>query len=163
MKRRLLISVFSIILILSAAWWFSPKQVIMRRSVSFFEVLTIDLSKPPATRALTVYSLHPYLAPELLISAPHPEEANGTFARAELESAFSSICQHASQCRFFEPEFVEVKIDGKHASVTLNLQIEVEFPEMQIAEGHFRVNLRWIRGESGWLLEQAEGAPLKDR
>ena len=98
MKKRLLISIVSIFTVLSAAWWFSPEQVIKRRSISLFEILTIDLSKPPTTRALAVYSLHPYLATEVEVSTPTPEEANGTFAREELESAFSSICQHALQC-----------------------------------------------------------------
>lgn len=161
MKKRVLISIVSIIVVLSAAWWFSPEQVIKRRSISFFEVLTIDLSKPPTTRALAVYSLHPYLAAEVEVSTPNPEEANGTFAREELESAFSSICQYALQCRFSEPVFEHVKIEGKRASVELTLQAEVEFPEMRIADGPFRVKLEWLRGEKDWLLERAAGEPVK--
>jgi len=162
MKKRILISFVSIIVVLSAAWWFSPEQVIKRRSISFFEVLTIDLSKPPTTRALAVYILHPYLAPEVEISTPSPEEANGTFAREELESAFSSICQHASQCRFYEPVFKHVSIEGNRASVELTLQVNVEFPEMRIADGPFRVKLEWLRGEKDWLLERAAGEPVKN-
>jgi len=161
MKKRLLISIVSIFTVLSAAWWFSPEQVIKRRSVSLFEVLTIDLSKPPTTRALAVYSLHPYLATEVEVSTPTPEEANGTFAREELESAFSSICQHALQCRFSEPVFERVSIDGKRASVELNLQVNVEFPGLRIADGPFRVELDWLRGEKDWLLERAAGEPVK--
>ncbi|MBU6171206.1 MAG: hypothetical protein KGQ87_06920 [Verrucomicrobia bacterium] len=152
----------SIIVVLSAAWWFSPEQVIKRRSISFFEVLTIDLSKPPTTRALAVYSLHPYLAPEVEVSTPTPEEANGTFAREELESAFSSICQHALQCRFSEPVIEHVKVEGKRARVELILKAKVEFPEMRIADGPFRVKLDWLRGEKDWLLEQAAGEPVKN-
>ena len=161
MKKRLLISFVSIIVVLSAAWWFSPEQVIKRRSISLFEILTIDLSKPPTTRALAVYSLHPYLATEVEVSTPTPEEANGTFAREELESAFSSICQHALQCRFSEPVFEQVSIDGKRASVELNLQANVEFPGLRIADGPFRVKLDWLRGEKDWLLERAAGEPVK--
>jgi len=161
MKKRLLISIVSIIVVLSAAWWFSPEQVIKRRSISLFEILTIDLSKPPTTRALAVYSLHPYLATEVEVSTPTPDEANGTFAREELESAFSSICQHALQCRFSEPVFEQVSIDGKRASVELNLQANVEFPGLRIADGPFRVKLDWLRGEKDWLLERAAGEPVK--
>lgn len=161
MKKRLLISIVSIIVVLSAAWWFSPEQVIKRRSTSLFEILTIDLSKPPTTRALAVYSLHPYLATEVEVSTPTPEEANGTFAREELESAFSSICQHALQCRFSESVFEQVSIDGKRASVELNLQANVEFPGLRIADGPFRVKLDWLRGEKDWLLERAAGEPVK--
>jgi len=161
MKKRLLISIVSIFTVLSAAWWFSPEQVIKRRSISLFEILTIDLSKPPSTRALAVYSLHPYLATEVEVSTPTPEEANGTFAREELESAFSSICQHALQCRFSEPVFEQVSIDGKRASVELNLQANVEFPGLRIADGPFRVKLDWLRGEKDWLLVRAAGEPVK--
>ena len=161
MKKRLLISIVSIFTVLSAAWWFSPEQVIKRRSISLFEILTIDLSKPPTTRALAGYSLHPYLATEVEVSTPTPEEANGTFAREELESAFSSICQHALQCRFSEPVFEQVSIDGKRASVVLNLQANVEFPGLRIADGPFRVKLDWLRGEKDWLLERAAGEPVK--
>lgn len=161
MKKRLLISTVSIFTVLSAAWWFSPEQVIKRRSISLFEILTIDLSKPPTTRALAVYSLHPYLATEVEVCTPTPEEANGTFAREELESAFSSICQHALQCRFSEPVFEQVSIDGKRAIVELNLQANVEFPGVRIADGPFRVKLDWLRGKKDWLLERAAGEPVK--
>ena len=162
MKKRVLISIASIIVVLSAAWWFSPEQVIKRRSISLFEVLTIDLGKPPTTRALAVYSLHPFLAAEVEVYTPTPEEANGTFAREELESAFSSICQHALQCRFSKPVFEHVKIDGKRASLEMTLQTKVEFPEMRIADGPFRVKLEWLRGEKDWLLERAAGEPVKN-
>jgi len=163
MKKRVIISFASIIVVLSAAWWFSPKHVIKRRSISFFEVLTIDPSKAPATRALAVYSLHPYLAPEVEISATTPEEANGTFARDELESIFSSICQHALQCRFSEPVFEQVVIEGERATVQLSLQIKVEFPAVSVADGPFRVKLDWLRGEKDWELEKAEGEPIKNK
>jgi hypothetical protein len=161
MTKRLLISFIFIVIILSAAWWFSPEQVIKRHNISFFEVLTIDLGKPPTTRSLAVYSLHPYLAPEVEITTPTPEEANGKFAREELESAFSSICQHALQCQFSKLQFVDVKIVGTRATVLLTLQAKVEFPEMRIADGPYRVKLEWIRGEGSWLLERAEGLPLQ--
>ena len=161
MKKLLLISIVSIIVILSAAWWFSPEQVIKRRCVSFFEVLSIDPDKPPTTRAMAVYALHPLLASEVEISTPTPEEANGTFAREELESAFSSVCQHALHCRFSNPVFDSVKIEGKRATVTLTLHAKVEFPEMSIADGPFRVKLDWRREEKDWMLERAVGEPLK--
>ena len=161
MTKRLLISFIFIVIILLAAWWFSPEQVIKRHNISLFEVLTIDLGKPPTTRALAVYSLHPYLAPEVEITTPTPEEANGTFAREELESAFSTICQHALQCQFSELKFVDVKIVGTRATVLLTLQAKVEFPEMRIADDPYRVKLEWIRGEGSWLLERAEGQPLQ--
>ena len=161
MRKRLLISIVSIIVILSAAWWFSPEQVIKRRCVSFFEVLSIDPDRPPTTRAMAVYAHHPLLASEVEISTPTPEEANGTFAREELESAFSSVCQHALHCRFSNPVFDSVKIEGKRATVTLTLHAKVEFPEMSIADGPFRVKLDWRREEKDWMLERAVGEPLK--
>ena len=161
MKKRIIISVVSVITILSAAWWFSPEQVIKRRSISLFEVLTMDSSKPPATRALAVYSLHPYLASEVGISTSAHEEANGTFARDELESAFSSICQHADRCRFSELVFERVRVDGKRATVEMTLKAELEFPGLRIADGPFRVKLEWLREEKDWMVEQATGEPLE--
>jgi hypothetical protein len=44
----------------------------------------------------------------------------------------------------------------------MTLQTKVEFPEMRIADGPFRVKLEWLRGEKDWLLERAEGEPVKD-
>jgi hypothetical protein len=161
--KKLIISVVSIIVVLSATWWFSPEQVIKRRCVSLFEVLSIDTSQAPATRALAVYSLHPYLASEVEISATSPEEANGTFARDELESIFSSICQHAEQCRFTEPVFERVFIQDDSATVHLNLQIKVEFPGVSIADGSYRVTLDWRCGEKDWLLERTTGDPISNQ
>lgn len=160
MKKRVFIAVVSVITVMIAAWWFSPEQIIKRRSISLFDVLTIDLSKPPATRTLSVYSLHPYLAPEVEIATSAHEEANGTFAREELESAFSSICQHAVQCRFSEPTTERISIVGSQASVQLTLWAKVEFPRLSIADGPFRVSLDWLRAEKDWVLVRAVGEPI---
>lgn len=163
MKKRVIIAVVSVIAVMIAAWWFSPKQIIKRRSIALFDVLTIDPSKAPATRALAVYSLHPYLANEMEIATSAHEEANGTFAREELESAFSSICQHAKQCRFSELVVDRVSIDGRRASVDLNLQVNVEFTGLSIADGQFRVSLEWLRAENDWVLVRTVGEPIRNR
>lgn len=143
----------------SCLWWFSPEQVIRRRTLSFFDVISVDVSKPPTTRALAVYQLHPYLAPEVEISSSAHEDASGTFVRDELESAFSSICQHAVQCRFYEAQISDVAIDGKRATVSVSLQVKLEFQSLKVADGPFRAKLEWERGEKNWLLVRAEGEP----
>ena len=47
-----------------------------------------------------VYSLNALLASEVELENPTIEEANGTFERSEMESAFSWLCEQAKQTRF---------------------------------------------------------------
>lgn len=137
-------------------WWFSPVQVLKRRTLSLLETLTMDAGTGKSTRQLGVYSLNALLAPEVELRTPTIDRANGTFERSELESAFSWLCQQAKQTRFDLKEFRSVDISGDRGKVVFSLEALVELPAYRPADGRFGVTFHWQREEESWHLTGAE-------
>lgn len=156
MKRWMTYSAVCLVIIGLAAWWFSPSQVIKRRTLSLLETLTMDAGTGRAARQVGVYSLNSMLAPQVELYTPSIREANGTFDRGELESAYSWLSQHARQTRFTHRRFESVSITGGEGSVSFILDALVELPNFRFADGAFDVTFRWRRDDHGkWRLFSA--------
>jgi hypothetical protein len=138
-----------------ALWWFSPTQVLKRRTTSLLETLTLDSGATQGSRRLAVYSLNALLASEVRLETPTIEEANGTFERAELESAFNWLCGEAKQTRFELMEFASVTVSGDTGEVACMLEALVELPTVRPADGIYQARLFWRRADDKWLLERA--------
>lgn len=137
-------------------WWFSPAQVLKRRTLSLLETMTMDESAGRSSRQLGVYSLNALLASEVELVTPSISQANGTFERADLESAFTWLCQQAQKTRFEHEHFDSVNVAGDAGEVLFLLDALVELPTYRPADGVYQVRFRWRRGDDGWRLERAE-------
>lgn len=111
MKR--LISLIVVLLVLAGfcVWWFSPTQVVKRRSRDLLQILTLDAGAAPASRTISSLQLDRLLKPNVEFDFPSLPEANGTHDRIEISSAFSWLCSNAKETR--------MKL-GVIESVTLN-------------------------------------------
>jgi hypothetical protein len=153
MKR---VWIYVVLLIMSAGfafWWFSPTQVLKRRTTSLLETLTLDSSATQGSRTLAAYSLNALLASEVSLETPTIEEANGTFERAELESAFNWLCGQAKQTRFELMDFQSVT--GDTAEVACVLEALVELPTVRPADGIHQARFSWRREDETWRVERA--------
>jgi hypothetical protein len=154
--KRLVISCVIVALIGAfAVWWFSPSQVLKRRTITLLETLTMDSGTGRSARQMGVYSLNALLASEVELDTPAIEQANGTFERSELESAFSWLCQQAKQTRFELVGFDSVTVTGDVGEVAFSLEALVELPAYRPADGHYQVTFRWRREDETWRLERA--------
>lgn len=156
MKRFIIPSAALLVLAAFLFWWFSPTQVLKRRTHSLLETLTMDAGTGKSTRQLGAYSLNALLAREVELSTPTIDQANGTFERSELESAFSWLCQQAKQTHFELDEFRAVNISGDRGEVVFSLEALVELPTYRPVDGRFGVTFRWQREEESWRLTGAE-------
>jgi len=153
--------IFPAILLLALAgaflyWWFSPVQVVKRRTGSFLKILTLQASESPASRQLGAYSLNALLAEQVALESTTINEANGTFERPELESAYAWLCQQARQTRFDIVKFESVAVTGKRAKVTFTLDALVELPTHRPADGIYQVVFDWQETNDGWRLATAK-------
>ena len=155
MKRLALPAIVLVLLGALAFWWFSPVQVVKRRTKTLLETLTLEAGSGKAGRQLATYSLNALLASEVELEAPSIQEANGTFERSEMESAFSWLCGRAKQTRFELEEFHSVRVESDRADVALSLSALVELPSHRPADGRFEVTLRWQEEKDGWRLTGA--------
>lgn len=161
MKRLALPLVILVLLGAAAFWWYSPVQVLKRRTQNLLETLTLEAGSSRGGRQLATYSLNALLASEVVLDTPSISEANGTFERSEIESAFSWLCQQAKETRFDLEKFHSVKADGDQADVKFSLNALVALPRYRPADGRYEVTFQWQREEDGWRLKSAEWLEAK--
>lgn len=161
MKRLVIPLAIVGLLAVFALWWFSPTQVLKRRTASLLTTLTLDGGSGKVGRQMRVYSLNGLLASGVELDNPAIKEANGTFERAELESAFSWLCEQAKQTRFKAGKFHSINVSGDKAQVTLTLSGLVELPTYRPADGEFDATFDWQKEEDGWRLTRASWREAK--
>jgi hypothetical protein len=162
MKRLLVPALALAVMTVLALWWFSPTQVIKRKTHSLLETMTLDSGTGRATRQMGVYSLNSLLAAEVELHSPSIREAHGTFDRADIESAYSWLCQQARQTKFDLRRIHAINVSGDHGKVEFSVDALVELPSYSPADGSFRVTLDWRREDDNWRLFRAswiEGGP----
>lgn len=156
MKRISILAAALIILAAFLFWWFSPTQVLKRRTMTLLDTLTMDAGTGKSGRQLGVYRLNSLLAEQVELSTPTIEQANGTFDRSELESGFSWICQQAKQTRFLLDEIQSIDVASDRGKVVFTLEALVELPSDNPADGKFEVTFQWQRENDIWRLYSAE-------
>jgi hypothetical protein len=150
MKKLLILLVAAVILIPLGMWWFSPDQVIRRKTEHLMEVLTLSSRTGGPMRQAKVFSMNAMLAPEVTLTIPDIADANGTFDKQEMESAFSWICQNAKKSEFRVTEFTDVAIDGDRAKVSFTAEGFLELGVGRPADGEFDVTIHWKKAGDGW-------------
>lgn len=144
-----------------AVWWFSPTQVVKRRTLTLFRTLTLEAGSGNAGRQMGTYSLNALLAPQIELENPTIKEASGSFERSEMESAFSWLCSTAKQTRFELDHFQSVVVEGAHAKVNVTLKGLVELPNYKPADGKYDALFDWVKEKDGWRLSGATWKEVK--
>ncbi len=156
MKKLRIALIAAIVLIPLGMWWFSPEQVIMRRTKHLMEVLSLDEGTGGPLRQAKVFSMNGMLAPEVELVIPDVSDANGTFDKAEMEAAFSWICENAKQSRFDVTAFRKVDINGDTATVSFLAEGYLEIGGGRPADGKHEVTIVWKKGGDGWRYDKIE-------
>lgn len=157
MKRLAPILIVLVLVLAAAFWWFSPQQVVKRRTATLLRTVTLEPGTGKASRQMGVYSLNALLAKEVTLENPSIDEANGTFDREELGSAFSWICEQARQTKFELLSTQSITVEGNTADIRLRINALAELANSRPADGEYDVRFRWIRDEQeGWRLSRAE-------
>lgn len=163
MKRLTLTVIIVVVLALFGVWWFSPTQVVKRRTQSLLSTLTLEAGAGKATRQMGTFSLNGLLAPEVELDTPTISEANGTFDHTELESAYSWLCEQAKQTHFKLLKLKSITVNGDTAKVEFTLDGLVELPVYRPADGIYDVTFDWRKHKDGWRLKRATWEQLEAR
>lgn len=156
MKRYTFPIVFLALVVGFSVWWFSPNQVLKRKVNSLLSTLTMDAEGGRVGRQAGTYSLNALLAENVELETPTIQEANGTFTRQELESAYSWLSNQAKETRFELTNLHSIRISGDEATVELTLEGMVELPNYRPADGSYDVVFDWKKGSDGWRLYRAK-------
>lgn len=156
MKRPLLIGIVAAaIAIAFVVWWLSPTQVLKRTTHKFLSTVSLTEGSGFAARQMKVYQLNRLLAERVTLESAAVREANGTFDRQLLESAFTYLCRSAKQASFQREFFRSVRVDGDEAVVELRLDVLVDLGDYRPADALYDVEFHWLRAEDGWRLSRA--------
>ena len=159
MKRAAFVIVLLLGLTGFLVWWFQPAQVVKRRTNTLLEILTLDEGTGSSIRQMGGYSINKLLAPEVELESSSISQANGSFERHELESAYTSLCNRAKFSRFSMAAVRLIDIDGDTARVDCSVDALVELPEIRPADGRYDCSFVWIRADDGWRLTKAVWDP----
>ncbi len=154
MKKLWIALIAAALLIPLGMWWFSPEKVIMRRTQHLMEVLSLSKGSGGPLRQAKVFSMNGMLAPDVELVIPEIADANGTFDKQELESAFSWICENAKESRFDVTSFRDVDVNGDTAIVTFLAEGFLDLGSMRPADGTFEVTIFWKKGGDGWRYDK---------
>lgn len=155
MKRLGMLVIFFVLLGAFTYWWFLPAQVLKRRTQRILHTLTLKSGTSRTNRQLGVYSLNALLSSAVQLDTPTLPDANGTFDRSEVESAFSWLSDQAIQTHFQLAKFHAVTIDGDQADVAFAIEALVELPSSRPVEGRYVVTFRWQLENDAWYLTRA--------
>lgn len=154
MKKILIIIAAALVLVPLGKWWFSPEQVVVRKTKHLMEVLTIAKDTSVPFRQAKVFSMNSLLQPEVTISSPKIPNASGRFDKQEIESGFSWVCKNAKESDFIVTEVKEVKVNDDEAVVRVFVEGFLELPSYRPADGKFEVTITWKNTEDGWRFEK---------
>ena len=154
MKKLIILAAAAVILIPLGMWWFSPEQIIIRRTKHLMEVLTIAESTGRPFRQAKVFSMNAMLAPEISISISEISDANGTFDKQEVESAFSWICQNAKRSEMSIIDFGDITITDDEAEVEVMVDALFELPAGHSVSGNYVMTTDWLKTGDGWRFEK---------
>jgi len=160
--KRILIPLAAIAVIAGfLVWWFSPTQVVKRRTNRLMEVMSMSEGSSPATRQLGVYSLNALIARELVLDTPTISDANGIFERSQIESGFSWLAGAAKSSALKIKEIESITVNGNEATVKATIDAVVILSDYRPADGIYDVELDWRKEEDGWRLTRALWIDLK--
>ena len=161
--KRIALPVFAVAVFAAFLfWWFSPVQVLKRRTTNLLETLTMPPGSGSSGRQLGVYSLNALLASQVELVTETIPEANGSFDRSEIESGFSWLCGQSKQTRFELLRVDSVTVNGDKGVLRCDLQALVELTSRRPVDGRFDVTFEWTRSDDGWRLERATWEELPD-
>jgi hypothetical protein len=157
MMRRLLVP--SVILLLLGGflfYWFSPKQIVKRRTHSLLELLTMEPGSSAADRQLGAIRFSQLIAPQLELVVPDVEEANGLLNRTDVEIGYQTLAKSASETRFKILEITGLTVGETEATLTATVDALIDLPGYRPADGPGEATFLWEKFDNEWQLKRLE-------
>lgn len=154
--KRLVIAVAVVLSIAFAVWWFSPTQVVKRRTNKLMSTLTLEEGSGSAARHLNTLSFGGLIAEDVTLEIAGVGEANGDFSNQDLNAGFSWLTTQARFTKFEVTDFLKVGVGGDRAEVEAKVEAVVALPDYRPADGAYLMELGWVKVEDGWRLTRVK-------
>jgi ketosteroid isomerase-like protein len=134
------------------AWWFSPGQIVKRRTRNVLDLLTLDAGTPATNRMLGTFSLGRLLDDPVALDLPSAGEANGSFSRQDLEAGYQWLCRNVKESRVRVIRFDPVATTNGSAVVHAELDARVDLQDSRPFDGPSDATFEWRKRDDGWRL-----------
>ena len=136
-------------------WWFSPVQVLSRKTDHLLELMSFEKGAGKTARQTGVYSINALLAAEVELASDSHPEMNGMRERTELESLYAWMAEHVVESSFKRLELRKLEVREPVAEVEFVVDGMVELPGTRPVNGKYEVFLLWMHDGSEWRLGHA--------
>lgn len=151
--RKFLIPMAALVLIGGfLIWFFSPKQVVKRRTEKLMSTLTMEAGSGDASRQFSSLTLGKLIGNEVELEVPSIEEANGVHSKDEINSGFSALARMSKFTKFEIVDWHSIQVEKEKATVTVSLNAAVALPTYQPLSGLYEAKLHWEKTKDEWLL-----------
>ena len=154
--KRLIVGVLIIAAMVGfALWWYSPRQVILRRTRSLLDTVSIDASSGRAARGLQASGIDGFLAPKLVLDVPD-EEATGSWSRYDVEAGFRYVAVRSDFTRFRLDTIESLEITDDHATLRGWIDSEVQIDKKTRLSGRYLTEFGWTKGDDRWRISEVK-------
>lgn len=150
MKRVVFILVVGLILIATLFWWFSPTQMLKRKTASLMGLM--NLSGTGEARVMEVNAFRGLLADNVEMELSFRTGLDPVLGRDDIVSGYVMLSRRVQKSRFELLRYESVQIDGDAADVAFIMKGLVELPEIRILDGEYRMVFHWLEQEGDWRL-----------
>lgn len=157
MRIRLLV----LLAVLTAAtgftiWWFSPAQVVTRKTHKLLETLSLAADSGDAPRQLRSVALERQLAAHVLLKVTDDEGFDGPQSRSDLLALYSALCKITKASTFKLQGIQSLQIQDGRAEMTAQVSAHVELSDASKPyNGDYPTRFVWQKsGDHGWQLSE---------
>lgn len=150
MKRTGFILAALLVAVAMLFWWFSPAQMVKRRTASLIELM--DRSGAGEARVLDVNTLEGLLADQVSMELSFRTGLDRMVSREDIVSGYVMLRKRVRKAGFEVLDYDSIHIHGGEADVALTLKGLVELPEIRILDGEYRMVFRWREQDGQWRL-----------
>lgn len=153
--KRLIIPAAVILIASFSFWWFSPTQVLKRRTSAFIETANVPAGMGDLGRGARGRHLAGYLAPQIEVDSPQDlaAEVGRRFSRDRASELYSVVARYCRQISINDLAFDSVTVVDDAAEVLFTADAIVELPGRRPVDGLVVVESRWRKIDGEWRLE----------
>jgi hypothetical protein len=134
-----------------AVWWFSPTQVLKRRTRALLDTVSVAADSGRIARGIQASGIDGFLAKNVKLEVPD-EEASGSWSRDGVGAGFRYV---ATECDFtrFELGSIESLVIGEDtATLDCWVDAEVQVDKRTRVSGRYRTEFAWKKDEGRWRI-----------
>lgn len=156
MRPRFLLILLLILIVpvaIGGVWWFSPNQVVKRKTIQLLDIISLAADQGVAPRQLRNMKLEKLLAKQINLEVGSEAEIDGSYSRTDMLSLYAALCNATKTSEFKLARIDALQADTQRAEMQVVIQAKVVLSNKDKPfDGLYPTLIVWQKGEDGWQL-----------